>query len=136
MFTLKELTKNELFQMIAGLYSTDPECQMKTAEYLNRREALVSYENPRNSLAVIILFEQHETGFCMFRMKKPVYFKNWPVDQLAVFSLQKNPELIQWTSRLIRVMMQQAERLKQIWQDETESGEQMLMKLLRYPEDE
>lgn len=136
LFTLKELTKNELFQMIAGLYNTDPECQMKTAEYLNRREALVSYENPRNSLAVIILFEQHETGFCMFRMKKPVYFKNWPVDQLAVFSLQKNPELIQWTSRLIRVMMQQAERLKQIWQDETESGEQMLMKLLRYPEDE
>ena len=58
------------------------------------------------------------------------------MDQLAVFSLQKNPELIQWTSRLIRVMMQQAERLKQIRQDETESGEQMLMKLLRYPEDE
>ncbi len=118
LFTLNEAaTKKELFWLISGIFNRDPQKQLQTMNFINQRENMVSYENQKNNLAVIPLFEQDETGLCILKLTKPITFKNWSVDFIMVFSIRKKVRLIHFVSQFVRYAMLDPEGLKKMVSD-------------------
>ena len=101
----KKMNKNEVFLLISGLYSNDVDKKMKTYQFLCEREAIISYENPRNNLAIICLFEQDNTGISMFKLKSPLIFRNWTVEKILVLSINNHEEEIEVFSRVTKHIM-------------------------------
>ncbi|MDD3924569.1 MAG: helix-turn-helix domain-containing protein [Erysipelotrichaceae bacterium] len=101
----KSMSKNELFLLISGLYSSSIEKKMQTYEFITERERIISYENPKNNLAIICLFDQDKIGISLFKLKKPLIFRNWTVEKILVLSINNHEDEIEVFSRVTKHIM-------------------------------
>ena len=101
----KSMSKNELFLLISGLYSSSIEKKMQTYEFITERERIISYENPKNNLAIICLFDQDKIGISLFELKKPLIFRNWTVEKILVLSINNHEDEIEVFSRVTKHIM-------------------------------